>query len=66
VLTEVAVIRAVHEHEHLAAGGWQIVSQAAPDRHGTDLVAVRDGTRLEAEAQSRTQPGTASPSQQPR
>jgi hypothetical protein len=48
VLTEDAVIRAVRDH--LVAGGWQIVSQAAPDQHGVDLAAVRNGTRLEVEA----------------
>lgn len=48
MLTEDAVIAAVREH--LAFGGWQIVSWAAPDQHGTDIVAVRDGTRLEVEA----------------
>jgi hypothetical protein len=48
MLTEDAVIRALREH--LAASGWQIVSWAAPDQHGTDLVALRDGTRLEVEA----------------
>jgi hypothetical protein len=47
MLTEDAVIRALREH--LAADGWQIVSWAAPDQHGTDLVALRDGTRLEVE-----------------
>jgi hypothetical protein len=48
MLTEDVVIRALREH--LAADGWQIVSWSAPDQHGTDLVAVRDGTRLEVEA----------------
>lgn len=48
MLTEDAVIRALCEH--LAASGWQIVSWAAPDQHGTDLVALREGTRLEVEA----------------
>jgi len=48
VLTEDAVIGYVCDY--LAAQGWEIVSRAMPAQHGTDIVAVRGGIRLEAEA----------------
>jgi hypothetical protein len=57
--------------EHLATDGWQIVSMSAPDQHGTDLVPLRDRTRLEVEAEGagnlgRIRHGTASHSPRPR
>jgi hypothetical protein len=48
MLTEDAVIRTLRDH--LMVDGWQIMSWAAPNQQGTDLVAVRDGTRMEVEA----------------
>jgi hypothetical protein len=47
MLTEDSLIRVMREH--LTARGWQIVSWPPPDQHGSDLVVLRDGTRLEVE-----------------
>ena len=59
MLTEDPVIRALRQH--LTTGGWQIVSWAEPDRRGPDIVAMRNGTRLEVEAKGagRSKPHTA-------
>ena len=48
MLTEDAVIDFLCQH--LAAGGWEIVSKAMPDQRGTDVAATRAGVRLEVEA----------------
>jgi hypothetical protein len=48
MLTEDAVINLLCKD--LRAGGWEIVSRAMPDQHGTDVVAIRAGVRLEVEA----------------
>ncbi len=48
MLTEDAVIDAVRDH--LIADRWEIVSRARATEHGVDLVAMRDGARLEVEA----------------
>ena len=48
MLTEDAVIGSLCEY--LVADGWEIVSRAMPDQRGTDVVATRDGVRLEVEA----------------
>ena len=36
--------------DHLITGKWQIVSRARATEHGVDIVATREGTRLEVEA----------------
>ena len=48
VLTEDAVIDAVCRH--LVADRWEIVSRATATEHGVDIVATREGARLEVEA----------------
>jgi len=59
VLTEDVVVYRVRDH--LLADGWEIVSLAMPDQQGTDVVATRDGLRLEVEAKGAgsSKPGTA-------
>jgi hypothetical protein len=48
VLTEDRVTDAVCRH--LVADKWKIISRAMGRKHGTDIVATRNGTRLEIEA----------------
>jgi HJR/Mrr/RecB family endonuclease len=42
------VVRAVCDH--LTDHRWEIVSRATATEHGVDIVATRDGARLEVEA----------------
>lgn len=48
LLTEDAVVRAVCDY--LTDHQWEIVSRAMATEHGVDIVATRDGARLEVEA----------------
>jgi hypothetical protein len=57
MLTEDDVVLAVRAH--LEARGWTIVSQALAVQRGDDLVAVRDGERIEIEAKGE---GSSKPS----
>lgn len=57
MLTEDDVILAVRAH--LESNDWRIISQALAHQHGDDLVAQRDGVRLEIEAKGE---GSSKPS----
>jgi len=59
MITEDDVIDAISDH--LVARGWRVLSRATAMQHGDDLVAEKDGQRLEIEAKGAgsSKPGTA-------